>query len=398
VRSVVAYFWRNVALALTSSDLTEAFHKRFTTDSRPVGYRAPGRVNLMGEHTDYNNGLVLPMALEMACYAAVAAADHGKLRVYSANLNDTREWPTGSIATAEPKHDWGDYVLGVAFQLVHSGYAISPSDLYIASEVPGGAGLSSSASIEVATAMALLGSRPMEKLEIATLCQRAESQFVGMPCGIMDQYASVFGKKHAAIEIDCRDLSSETVSLPENIQVIVANSKVKHELGTSAYRQRVAECKDAVAAIKKHKPSVNSLRDVSLEDLKVIEGGIPAVPFKRARHVVTDNARVLQFAEAARKSDLEEMGRLFVASHRSARDDYEISCEELDFLIDEAVSIEGVYGARMTGGGFGGCTVNLVSPQSADQLESKLTQRYEERFQIMPLFYQCVPAEGAGAL
>jgi galactokinase len=352
----------------------------------------------MGEHTDYNDGLVLPMALEMACYAAVATADHGKLRVHSANLNETREWPTGSIGTAQPEHDWGDYVLGVAFQLVRSGYAIGPCDLYIVSEVPEGAGLSSSASIEVATALALLGPRTMEKIEIAKLCQRAESQFVGMPCGIMDQYASVFGKKHAAIEIDCRDLSSETVSLPDDLQVIVANSMVKHELGTSAYRQRVADCKDAVAAIKKHKPSVNSLRDVPLEDLKVIEGRIPPVPFKRARHVVTDNARVLEFAEAARKSDLEEMGRLFVASHRSARDDYEISCEELDFLVDEAVSIEGVYGARMTGGGFGGCTVNLVSPQSADQLESKLTQQYEGRFQITPLFYRCVPAEGAAAL
>jgi galactokinase len=385
-------------LALTSSDLTEAFQKRFSADSEPVCYRAPGRVNLMGEHTDYNDGLVLPMALEMACYAGVAAADHGKLRVYSANLNETREWPTGSIGTAQPEHDWGDYVLGVAFQLTRSGYAIGPCNLYIVSEVPEGAGLSSSASIEVATAIALLGSRTMEKLEIAKLCQRAEAQFVGMPCGIMDQYASVFGKKHAAIEIDCRDLSSETVSLPENIQVIVANSMVKHELGTSAYRQRVAECKDAVAAIEKHKPSVKSLRDVSQKDLEELDGRIPSVPYKRARHVVSDNARVLEFAAAARKSDLEEMGRLFVDSHRSARDDYEISCEELDFLVNEAVSIEGIYGARMTGGGFGGCTVNLVSPHSAGHLESELKQRYEQRFQITPLFYRCVPAEGAGAL
>ncbi len=385
-------------MAVTSREIVEAFQKQFATGAEPQCYRAPGRVNMMGEHTDYNLGLVCPMALEMACYAAIAPAAHGKLRVYSANLNETREWPVEQIASAIAQNDWGDYVLGVANQLARRGFTLPACDLYLESEVPGGAGLSSSASLEVAVALALLGSQTLPKLELAQLCQRAESQFVGMPCGIMDQYASVFGQQGAAIQIDCRSLQSEAVALPAELRVIVVNSLVKHELGTSAYRQRVAECQEAVRAIQKLNPAVHSLRDISVAYLEEIQDSIPVVPRKRARHVVTDNARVLAFAAASRAQNLPEMGRLFIASHRSAQYDYEISCEELDFLVDTAIKLEGVYGSRMTGGGFGGCTVNLVSPNAVPQFREQLTKAYQQRFSITPLFYECLPAAGAGPL
>jgi galactokinase len=385
-------------LALTPEALTASFHAHFGGGASPVCYRAPGRVNMMGEHTDYNQGLVCPMALEMACYAAVAPAAHGKLRVYSANLKETREWPVAEIASAQPHRDWGDYIAGVAVELNRAGIPIRACDIYLESDVPTGAGLSSSASLEVAAALALLGSREMQKLEIAKLCQRAESQFVGMPCGIMDQYASVFGQQDSAIQIDCRTLDSEAVHLPRDLRVLVVNSMVKHELGTSAYRRRVAECQDAVAAIRRLNPAVHSLRDVTPEYLAEIQDRIPPLPLKRARHVATDNARVLEFALAARRGDVAALGRLFVASHRSAQNDYEISCEELDFLVDTAIALDGIYGARMTGGGFGGCTVNLLAPDAVASFRSKITDAYEKRFSLEPLFYECVPAAGAGRL
>lgn len=385
-------------MALTARELTESFRKQYGTEETPACYRAPGRVNMMGEHTDYNEGLVCPMALDMACYAAIAPAGDGNITVYSANFKERRAWAVDSLKSLQPAGDWGDYVAGVAVELDRAGFAIPSCRIYIQSEVPGGAGLSSSASLEVAAALSFLAGREMDELEIAKLCRRAESSFVGMPCGIMDQYASLFGQPDSAIQIDCRSLESETVHLPRNLRVVVVNSLVKHELGNSAYRQRVQECQEAVEAIREFIPSVRSLRDVSPVQFREIENKILETPRKRARHVITDNARVLQFAEAARRSDLEEMGRLFVASHHSARNDYEISCEELDFLVDTAGGIDGVYGARMTGGGFGGCTVNLLAPEVAETFRQELTTRYRNRFGITPLFYDCVPAAGASPL
>lgn len=390
--------WGDSTLVVTASALSEAFLQQFQTERPPDCFRAPGRVNLIGEHTDYNQGLVLPIALEMACYVAVAPAPHGNLRVYSSNLKQTREWPAARLVSALPERDWGDYVAGTAQQLARAGYEIAPGDLYIRSEVPEGAGLSSSASLEVATALALLGERSIDKLELAKLCRRAESQFVGMPCGIMDQYASVFGQEGAAIQIDCRNLEYRAVKLPADVRIIAVNSRVKHELGSSAYRERVAECNEAVAAIRKVNGAVESLRDVSLDCFKQVQDYVPPTPRKRARHIITENARVAEFSAAAAACDLSEMGRLFLASHWSMQHDYQISCEELDFLVETAAAIEGVEGARMTGGGFGGCTVNLVRPFALDGFRRKITSAYEGRFQITPLFYECTPARGAGRL
>ncbi|MGH9582150.1 MAG: galactokinase, partial [Bryobacteraceae bacterium] len=362
----------------------------------PALYRAPGRVNLIGEHTDYNLGVVLPIALEMACYVAIAPASHGCLRIYSREMDQEIAVRIGELAEVKPTGAWTDYAVGIAREIAKDGVRLGACDLYIASEVPTGSGLSSSASMEIATAVALLGARELPRVEIAKLGQRSEWNFVGIPCGIMDQYASVFGREGAAIQIDCRALTHEHVPLPPDVRIVAVNSMVKHELASSAYRERVQECQDAVAAIQQIDPAVRSLRDVSAGLFESVQDRIPPVPRKRARHVISDNQRVLDLAAAARAHNLIEMGRLFVASHRSMRQDYEISCEEIDFLVDTALGVKGVYGARLTGGGFGGCTVNLVAPAAVERFEELLTIAYRERFGITPMFYDCKPAAGAG--
>jgi galactokinase len=214
----------------------------------------------------------------------------------------------------------------------------------------------------------------------------------------MDQYAAVFGHAGAALKIDCRSLGHEYVELPSNVRIIAANSLVKHELGTSAYRERVAECGQAVAALRELDQKIESLRDVTLEFFGRVQESIPLTPRRRARHIISDTQRVVDLATAARAHDLSEMGRLFVASHRSMQYDYQISCEEIDFLVDTAIKIPGVYGSRMTGGGFGGCTVNLVAPEAVSAFRQQLSAAYQERYQKTPAFYDCLPAAGASPL
>ncbi len=387
------------ALALVPDEIIRLYRDRYPDQAAvPAIYRAPGRVNLIGEHTDYNLGYVFPIALEMACYVAIAPADHGQIRLYSRDLGREFVVPISALSSAVPQHNWSDYAVGVALELKKAGVEIGACDLLIASEVPSGSGLSSSAALEISSALALLSGRPFEKVELAKLGQRAEGQFVGMPCGIMDQYASVFGHAHSALQIDCRSLTHELVALPDDVSIIAVNSMVKHELGTSAYRERVAECAEAVEALQAIDSNVKSLRDVSLSFFERVQDSVPLVPRKRARHIISDTQRVVDLAAAALKHDLREMGRLFVASHRSMQYDYEITCEEIDFLVDTTIKLDGVYGARMTGGGFGGCTVNLLRPNAVADFKEKLTAAYQERYKLTPVFYECLPAEGAGRL
>jgi galactokinase len=383
-------------MAIVPTEILNAFGHHFGWDTPPPIYRAPGRVNLIGEHTDYNLGYVLPVALEMACYVAIAPSRDNTLRVRSQDLNEEFTIGITEILHARPQDAWHDYVIGVAQQLVKAGIELSGSNLLIRSEVPVGSGLSSSAALEIGTAFALLNGRSMDPLEIATLGQRAETQFVGVPVGIMDQYASVFGRENAAIQIDCRSLNHEYVTLPSDVSVIAVNSLVKHELGSSAYRERVAECKAAVQALQATDPNIKNLRDVPLDVFVKVQETVPPIPRQRARHVISDTQRVLDFAKAAEANDLAEMGRLFIASHRSMQYDYEISCEEIDFLVDTAIKIPGVYGARMTGGGFGGCTVNLVKPDALSRFHDQLAESYSQKYGLNPVFYNCKPANGAG--
>lgn len=378
----------------TARQLIEKFQARYGSRHRPRLFRAPGRVNLIGEHTDYNLGFVLPIALDLACYVAAAPATGPYLRVYSVNTGEERRWEVARLGELRPARDWGDYVAGVAVELVRAGFEIRPADLLIESTVPFGGGLSSSAALEVSTALALLDGRPIEPLELARLARRAENEFAGMPCGIMDQYIAVFGRRGCALKIDCRSLESEAVPLPAQAEIFAVNSMVKHELGATAYRERVAECRLAVEAIQRRHPEVLSLRDATLEQLELVEG----VARRRARHVITENRRVEEFMEASRRGDLRAMGSLLVASHRSLAGDYEVSCAELDFLVDTAIALPGVYGARMTGGGFGGCTVNLVAPEAAERFSEAISSAYQERFGIQPRIYPCVASDGAAEL
>lgn len=380
-------------MAGAAAFLTNSFLRVFGPAAALRVWRAPGRVNLIGEHTDYNLGLVLPMALELACYTAAAPRSDGRLRVFSENCGEGREWPVEDLAAARPAGHWSDYPLGVARELVRAGYGVRPANLLVWGTVPPGSGLSSSAALEVSVALALLDGRAMDRLELVKLCRRAENDFVGAPCGIMDQYVAVFGRRGAAIRIDCRSLEHEAVELPAGIAVLAVNSMVKHELGRSAYPERVAQCREAAARL-----GVGSLRDVTIEALEKARAALPPVVYRRARHVVSENARVEQFVAASAAGDLAAMGRLLVASHQSLRDDYEVSCEELDFLVEAALSLPGVLGARMTGGGFGGCTVNLMEAGVEERFRSEIAEAYRRRFGLDPQIYPCVPAAGAGEL
>lgn len=375
--------------------MIEAFRRLYGSADGLRIFRAPGRVNLIGEHTDYNLGFVLPVALDLATFVASAPSVEGKLRIYSEDRKESAEWPVFAIANLKPRHHWTDYPIGVAQELIRAGFDLEPANLLIRSTVPEGSGLSSSAALEVSSALAMLGDRRMAPLELARLCQRAEREFVGMPCGIMDQYISVFGEEHAAICLDCRSLKHQVVRLPEGVEFLAVNTMVKHELGNSAYKERTQQCAAAVEVVRRNHPQVESLRDVTPAMFQEAEQSMPPVLARRARHVVTENARVLQFVAACREGAVERMGELFEASHRSLQHDYEVSCDELDFLVDSALGVEGVYGARMTGGGFGGCTVNLMRHDAVVHFAREMPALYHERFGITPLIYPCRPSWGA---
>jgi len=264
----------------------------------------------------------------------------------------------------------------------------------IRSTVPEGSGLSSSAALEVSSALPFLNGRGLAPLELAKLCQRAEREFVGMPCGIMDQYVSVFGREHSAVEIDCRSLQHRYAELPADVTIVAVNTMVKHALAASAYRERVAECAAAVEGIRRRFPAVESLRDATTEQLEAVADSLPPVVAKRARHIVTEDDRVERFASAG--GDLALMGRLLAESHRSLQHDYEVSCAELDFLVDTALGIEGVYGSRMTGGGFGGCTVTMLRPDALPDFIGQMVSAYQAQFRVTPRIYRCQPSGGAG--
>jgi galactokinase len=375
--------------------MIDAFRQLYGAADGIRVFRAPGRVNLIGEHTDYNLGFVLPVALELATFVAAAPSPDGNLRLYSEDRHESAAWPVSDIGGLRPRRHWTDYPIGVAQELLRAGFAIEPKNMLIRSTVPEGSGLSSSAALEVSTALALLDGRGVAPIELARLCQRAERDFVGMPCGIMDQYISVFGQEHAAICIDCRSLKNQAVRLPDGIAFRAVNTMVKHELAGSAYKERTEQCAAAVDIIRRRHPKVESLRDVSPAMFEQAEEWLPPIVARRARHVVTENARVGQFVAACRESDVERMGELFAASHRSLQHDYEVSCDELDFLVDAATGLPGVYGARMTGGGFGGCTVNLMRPEAVAPFQRDITRIYHERFGLTPQIYPCQPSSGA---
>lgn len=360
-------------------------------------FRAPGRVNLIGEHTDYNEGFVMPAAIGFSTFVTISPRDDRKVSLFSENFSEEIEFDLDDPNLQAAGH-WSDYSKGVAVTLERAGYRLQGASLRIRGEVPIGSGLSSSAALEVATCYALVSNSGLsvEPVEIAKLCQRAENEFVGMRCGIMDQFASCCGQAGKALMLDCRSLDHELLPLPREMRLVICNTMVKHALAASAYNKRRAECEAGVRHFVQSLPNVRALRDVTEADLNLYGGDLSEVVYRRCRHVITENARVLDAAKALEGQDLEAFGRLMNESHRSLRDDYEVSCRELDVMVELARECEGVYGARMTGGGFGGCTVNLVNVENVDGFKRTVVQGYTEATGLVPEIYICSAADGAG--
>jgi len=359
-------------------------------------YRAPGRVNLIGEHTDYNDGFVMPAAIDLYTQAAIKPRDDRTLFIHSDNFSDSVEFDLDEPNPHARGH-WSDYARGVAVTLDRAGYRLRGADLAIRSDVPIGAGLSSSAAIEVAAGLAMLENSgvEIERVELAQLCQQAENEFVGMRCGIMDQFISCCGKAGTALMLDCRSLEYRLLPLPENVRLVICNTIVKHELGSSEYNTRRAECEAGVQHFAKLLPDIQALRDVTVNDLERCGRNLNEVIFKRCRHVITENARVMEAAAALERNDLQAFGKLMAESHRSLRYDYEVSCTELDAMVDLAAQVEGVYGARMTGGGFGGCTINLVKAYSVAEFKRTVARGYEQATGLAPEIVVCSTADSA---
>ena len=382
----------------TPTELAETFRSLY--GGSPRIYRAPGRVNLIGEHTDYNEGLVMPAAIDFSTWVAIAARSDRRILVRSENFSETVELDLDQPPARGGGH-WSDYPFGVAIKLVQSGRSLRGANLLVRGEVPIGSGLSSSAAIEVATGFALLElahdgvEASIDRLELAQLCQRAENEFVGMRCGLMDQFISCFGQTGYALMLDCRTLDYQLLPLPESVKLVVCNTMVKHELAASEYNARRAECEEAVRLLARGLPEIQSLRDVAIADLEQAAGELPEVIRKRSRHVTSENARVVEAAAALRRGDLRTFGRLMRESHRSLRDDYEVSCKELDLMVEIANRAAGVFGARMSGGGFGGCTINLVASESVDSFKQVVAEMYEKATGLEPQIYVCSPAQGA---
>lgn len=398
------------ALKTDAQSLTAEFHKLFgeraATEVRH--FRAPGRVNLIGEHTDYNDGFVLPVAINYHSTIAAAARDDSIVRVHTMNRKETLQFDLKD--TAKPsRSSWLNYVAGTARGLIEQGVELRGADMVLVSDVPEGGGLSSSAALEVSAGFALLGlaGAKIDLVNLARAGQYAEHNYVGTRSGIMDQYIAAMGRENHALLIDCRSLESALVPLDSSkYELVICNSGVKHSLATSEYNTRRAECEKAVELLREVLPHITALRDVSTEDFARHQNLLPDTIKKRARHVVTENERTLETVEALRRNNMKKVGELMYASHASLRDDYAVSCEELDILIEIAHEHENVAGARMTGGGFGGCTVNLVRRDTTndtanDGLNSfteNLKREYHRRTNRNASIYHAVPSDGVREL
>jgi len=364
--------------------------------AEPAIFAAPGRVNLIGEHTDYAEGFVMPAAIDFATLAAVSPRSDGRIAIYSENFGKERAFETGALPLAAAGH-WSDYPLGVLAVLTGEGLTVPGFNLSLWGDVPLGAGLSSSASVEVATALAVLSllgvtySGPV----LARLCQRAENEFVGASSGIMDQFISVNGAENRALLLDCRDLSYKLVPLPHDTALVIANTMVKHAVAGGEYTTRRAEVEEACAVIARHRPEVHFLRDATVEDLERWGAEMPPNALKRARHVITENQRTVAAAEALLRGDLAETGRLMAAAHWSYSRDFEASCPEADAMVELAQDLPGLIGARLTGGGFGGCTINLVGRKDASNFAEELAARYSAKIGIHPEIHICHASGGA---
>lgn len=355
----------------------KTFHRLF--DKPVLTVRSPGRVNIIGEHTDYNDGFVLPAAINKACYASVGKKADSVICLYSVEFNQSFE---SDLSALKPVNmGWPNYILGVADQLIKRGYEITGFNLVLNGDVPIGAGLSSSAAVECATAFALdeLFQLNISKKELAEIAQKAEHTFPGVRCGIMDQFASIFGKKDHAIKLDCRSLEYEYVPLKlEEYKIVLFNTNVKHSLASSEYNNRRMECEKGVEMVNKHVAAVQSLRDVTSSMLDQYVKTVDTLIFRRCKYVVEENIRLLAGCEDLKHGNLEALGQKMFATHYGLSKDYEVSCKELDFLVDFVKDKKEVIGARMMGGGFGGCTINLIREDQIEDIIMSVSKAYSE--------------------
>jgi len=364
--------------------------------AQPTIFAAPGRVNLIGEHTDYAEGFVMPAAIDFATLAGISPRSDGKVVLYSENYGDERVYDAAALPAERSDH-WSDYPLGVLAIFAGEGHKIPAFSLSLWGDVPPGSGLSSSAAVEVATAVAvefLLGIRYPGPV-LARLCQRSENEFVGSSCGIMDQFISANGAKDHALLLDCRDLSYKLAPIPNDVTLVIANTMVKHAVTGGEYTSRRAQVEEAASTIAKHRPEVRFLRDATPEDLKKWGSEMSPEALKRARHVITENIRTVAAAQALIQNDMKELGRLMAEAHRSYSQDFEASCAEADTMVELAEDLPGLIGARLTGGGFGGCTVNLVQADQAREFGASLAERYQRATGIAPQIHICHASDGA---
>ena len=370
-----------------------AFQRTYGSPARV--YRAPGRVNLIGEHTDYNLGFVMPAAINLYCWVALSPRRDRQLHVRSTNFE-----AAVSVDLDDPRltsrGDWSDYVVGTAIALDQHGYKILGANILVSGQVPMGSGLSSSAAIEVSTGYALLdiNHASIDRNQLALACRHAENEFVGARVGIMDQFVSSNGRAGHALMLDCRSLEARLLPIPADVKLVVCNTGVRHEHAGGEYNVRRAQCEEGVRLLSSALPGTQSLRDINPAQLEQHKHLLPELIYRRCRHVVTENERVERAAEALLLGDLPVLGTLMAESHRSMRDDYEISCAELDTLVEIASLQPGVIGARMTGGGFGGCTINLVRADAANAFKHAVAIEYQTRTNIYPDIYVLSASEG----
>lgn len=377
------------------SMIKEAFQEIFDT-APDVTARSPGRVNLIGEHTDYNDGFVLPAAIDRAIEFGARRREDNVVRAHSVDFQDQVEFSLDAIER-DDQHPWSNYLRGVLKFLQDDGHHLTGADVAFGGNVPREAGLSSSAAVEVgAVALSMrLFNIQLGPLEVVRLARRAENDFVNVPCGIMDQFACALGKRDHALFLDCRDLSYRHIPLSGRVKIVVCYSGVRRALAASEYEIRLKQCRQAVAQLGTTGLAVKSLREIDLTDLEVASHSLSEILLRRARHVVSENARVLKAVKHLEKGDLENFGRLMVASHESLRDDYEVSCRELDVLVELALKQPGVLGARMTGAGFGGCTVNLVLVDAAERFAEAVQKGYSKATGLNAEVYVCEASDGA---
>ena len=381
--------------------LREAFGRIFGDTSNTSIARAPGRVNLIGEHTDYNDGYVLPIAIDKDVFVFFRPNGSASVNIHSLNYAQTASFAL-SDEKPDPAVQWLRYPFGVAKVLHdHSGGGVRGIDAVIDGTVPLGGGLSSSAAIEVAFALAFCTASgiQLEKLQMAKLCQRAEHQYAGVKCGIMDQYVSIFAEKDHAVFLDCRNLTHELVPFrTDAVKLVVCDTGVRHTLAGSEYNVRRAQCEEGAAYFARLMENVKNLRDLTPEGVKALGADLNPTVLQRCRHVVTENARVLEAIKALRRRNIYTFGVLMSASHDSLKNDYEVTCKELDLMVNIAEEQKGVFGSRMTGGGFGGCAISLVAIEQVDAFCKTITKQYEAATKIHPHIYVVSAEAGAGIM